>query len=190
MLSLCWSQWASRWTPSTYSITRYGSPASLNPASSMRVMLGWSSDARMCCSRWNRSTKDGPAAWGASILSADRCTTPPASRSARYTEPRPPEPRWRMSVYGPGAAVGSRADRRAMQRSTRTQRVFLCVAVHFFSIGCFHNRECSLPKLRIVALGSQYAFTIGSRRRFPPGRTKPATAPTVQRPASWSNFRE
>src|ERR1017187_6369100 len=46
-------------------------------------MLGCSSDARMCCSRWNRSMKAGPAACGARTLRADLCTTPPTIRSAR-----------------------------------------------------------------------------------------------------------
>ena len=76
--------------PLTYSITRYGWPSGVLPASMKRAMAGCSSRARIVRSVRNCSS-ESPTAKRPISLTATCCGTSP-SRRARYTTPMPPRP--------------------------------------------------------------------------------------------------
>ena len=105
------SQYSVIGTPSTYSITKYGRPLVVAPASKTRAMFGWSIIASAC-----RSASKRASTWAVSMpslmtLSATRRRM--GSRcSARYTVPMPPSPRdsnnsIAAEVVIPGRALGS-----------------------------------------------------------------------------------
>ena len=54
-VSCCWSQYSMIGMPLTSSMTKYGRPLSVVPASNTRAMLGWSISARACRSASKRA---------------------------------------------------------------------------------------------------------------------------------------
>ncbi len=94
--TLCVSQYSSIGTPRTSSMTKYGRPSAVAPASSTWAMLGWFMSARAWRSASKRATTSLVSMPGLMILSAtSRCTG--SACTARYTAPIPPSPRssWR-----------------------------------------------------------------------------------------------
>jgi hypothetical protein len=94
------SQYSVTGTPRTSSITKYGRPASVAPASSTRAMCGWSIIASACRSASNRAITCRVSIPSLITFSATRRRT--GSRcSAIHTVPNPPWPISCNSLYRP-----------------------------------------------------------------------------------------
>src|SRR6266849_2911090 len=86
--------------PGTYSITKYGWPSGVEPASNTLAIEGWSMMASDCRSDWNRwstSSSNLPTLMSFNAT----CRRTGAVCSASHTCPMPPSPILRMSRYGP-----------------------------------------------------------------------------------------
>jgi len=94
------SQYRSIGTPSTYSRTRYGVPSNVTPASSSRAMCGCVRRARYRPSSSNRRAA-APPPESRNNLIATVLSYRPSIRSARHTEPMPPDPIASVIRYGP-----------------------------------------------------------------------------------------
>jgi hypothetical protein len=88
-------------SPSTRSITKYGSPSLLMPPSSRTAMFGCCRPARICRSRRKRSRAAGESALARISLSAARCVYAPSLRSTACTAPMPPWPMVPTILHAP-----------------------------------------------------------------------------------------
>src|SRR5262245_56228960 len=99
-VSLLASQYSVIGTPWTSSITKYGRPLSVVPASKTRAMFVWSIMARACRSASNRATTCFESMPGLITFRATLRRTG-RSCSAMKTTPMPPSPICCRSLYGP-----------------------------------------------------------------------------------------
>ena len=95
--SLSWSQYFVIGIPRTSSITKYGRPVSVAPASSTLAMFGWSISASACRSASKRAMTCRVSMPSLMTLRATRRLT--GSRcSATQTVPKPPSPSFSRSL--------------------------------------------------------------------------------------------
>jgi hypothetical protein len=99
------SQYSVIGTPRTSSITKYGRPVGVAPASSTFAMLGWSIMASACRSASNRPITCRVSIPGLTIFSATFRLIG-AVCCAMYTNPKPPSPISCSTLYGPIIAPG------------------------------------------------------------------------------------
>ena len=95
-----WSQYSVIGTPCTSSITKYGRPVSVAPASSTLAMFGWSISASACRSASKRAitcrvSMPGLMTFSATLRRTGCCC------SAMNTTPKPPSPICSSSLYRP-----------------------------------------------------------------------------------------
>jgi hypothetical protein len=105
--------------PWTYSMTKYGSPRSVVPASKTRATLGWSMSANAWRSASKRATTCLESIPGLMIFSATRRRTG-SDCSARYTTPMPPSPifsRMRNAPMDSGSSQSREAKGSALSSS-------------------------------------------------------------------------
>ena len=94
-------QYRSIGSPATYSMTRYGWPVNVTPASSRRAMFGWERRAKKLPSCLKRSSPVPSSLDTCSNLTAANPSNRPSSREASHTLPMPPWPRGRSSFHAP-----------------------------------------------------------------------------------------
>src|ERR1017187_6034484 len=102
-VSLCRSQYSVMAIPGTYSITKYGRPSAVEPASNTLAIAGWSISASACRSAVNRATTSRVSIPARITFSATRRRTG-SFCSAIHTSPMPPSPASCSRWYGPTTA--------------------------------------------------------------------------------------
>ena len=110
MPNLCRSQYSVIGSPGTYSITKYGRPFSVAPASYTLAIPGWSIRARACRSDSNRATTSRLSIPLRISLRATMRRTGSVC-SACQTSPMPPSPSRCSRRYGP-TTLGTSSSRR------------------------------------------------------------------------------